>query len=805
MKERLAKKRRGRAQELAKGSIKSQEEIDKILDREERNELEKLATTEADRAAELLASKKSDHDAKEQEAEILLIKANNDAEAEAAAKRKGDMFKKALAQPIFDEEVESANVQQMLTQQQEHAERFQVEVEQNLKHHHLGLSDRVKKRRQRRESKMQQKQYLLKERLQEKQTSDLREYHASMLSEGNKEEANLAAREEIKALSDALEDAKRDRETLREKISILAAQLDESEKSGNASAIEEIKDAEVQIKHLTNECESLELQNREFEALLRGKTKVIEDLEQQVVQLELSAKESSAADAEEMQSMIKDKELEIEDLSRDNDAKKKRIDELTQSNSAKETELDDLKKQTEEHAAEIERLKVLADRGADAEAAEAAAAAAEATRDEMFADLRKEQVIRKKLHNELEDMKGAIRVFARGRPLSGTENDKGCKNCIEYMNPTTLKIMDEFTRGKDGPDGKQFAFDSVFDPSSSQDDVFEDTKQLIESVLDGYNVCIFAYGQTGSGKTWTMTGIPEQPGITPRCISHLFDRVNQVGKFNTIRVSCYFVELYNDHLVDLLLNLKDKKAKPTKLDIKVDQRKQVYVKGAVELTVSSAEELQNLFDRANQNRHVSSTAMNSESSRSHSIFSVKVENLNRSTKKTTYGKLSLIDLAGSERAAKTKASPEQLREARSINQSLAALGNVIAALTEGEDFIPYRNNKLTMLMQDSLGGNAKTLMFVNFSPADYNAEETNGSLSYGTRVKNIKNNAVIGSDNRETAKLKAMVHNLEEQLNEMKSSKKGRGKGADGSDVSSFSESESSYSGSRSAAEPSRG
>ena len=137
-------------------------------------------------------------------------------------------------------------------------------------------------------------------------------------------------------------------------------------------------------------------------------------------------------------------------------------------------------------------------------------------------------------------------------------------------------------------------------PSSSQDDVFEDTKQLIESVLDGYNVCIFAYGQTGSGKTWTMTGIPEQPGITPRCISRLFDRVNQVGKFNTIRVSCYFVELYNDHLVDLLLNLKDKKAKPTKLDIKVDQRKQVYVKGAVELTVSSAEELQNLFDRANQ-------------------------------------------------------------------------------------------------------------------------------------------------------------------------------------------------------------
>ena len=144
----------------------------------------------------------------------------------------------------------------------------------------------------------------------------------------------------------------------------------------------------------------------------------------------------------------------------------------------------------------------------------------------------------------------------------------------------------------------------------------------------------------------------------------------------------------------------------------------------------------------------------------------------------------------SARAAKTKASKEQLKEATSINQSLAALGNVIAALTEGEDFIPYRNNKLTMLMQDSLGGNAKTLMFVNFSPADYNVDETNGSLTYGTRVKAIKNKAVVGSDGRETAKLKAKVRHLKEQL----ASSKGGGGGGGGGGESLSSGSESSES-----------
>ena len=150
--------------------------------------------------------------------------------------------------------------------------------------------------------------------------------------------------------------------------------------------------------------------------------------------------------------------------------------------------------------------------------------------------------------------------------------------------------------------------------------------------------------------------------------------------------------------------------------------------------------------------------MNAESSRSHSIFSIMVESYDRNTKKTNYGKLSIVDLAGSERADKTGAGAERLKEAQNINKSLSALGDVISALSDGAKFIPYRNNRLTQLMQDSLGGNAKTLMFVNFSPADYNADETATSLSYAARVKKIVNNASKQAETEEVAKLKVCYY-----------------------------------------------
>uniref|UniRef100_A0A7S2H4B5 Kinesin motor domain-containing protein n=1 Tax=Octactis speculum TaxID=3111310 RepID=A0A7S2H4B5_9STRA len=190
----------------------------------------------------------------------------------------------------------------------------------------------------------------------------------------------------------------------------------------------------------------------------------------------------------------------------------------------------------------------------------------------------------------------------------------------------------------------------------------------------------------------------------------------------------------------------------------------VYVKNAVVKEVHSAEQLIELFEGGNGMRHVGATKMNAASSRSHSVFSILINVYNKTTKKTTTGKLSLVDLAGSERADKTGATAVRLKEAQAINKSLSALGDVIAALSTNASFVPYRNNKLTMLMQDSLGGNAKTLMFVNISPADYNADETHSSLLYASRVKLITNQASKNADSEEVSQLRREVARLEREL-----------------------------------------
>jgi kinesin family member C2/C3 len=169
-----------------------------------------------------------------------------------------------------------------------------------------------------------------------------------------------------------------------------------------------------------------------------------------------------------------------------------------------------------------------------------------------------------------------------------------------------------------------------------------------------------------------------------------------------------------------------------------------------------------LSSTGSKNRHVAGTKMNAESSRSHLVFSVIIQCTSLQTGNTTYGKLSLVDLAGSERVGKTGATAERLKEAQSINKSLSALGDVISALSTNADWVPYRNNKLTMLMSDSLGGNAKTLMFVNISPADYNADETAISLAYASRVKLITNDAQKNSENKEITRLRKIIAALKE-------------------------------------------
>ncbi|XP_078415438.1 putative LOC110439812 homolog [Cetorhinus maximus] len=364
-----------------------------------------------------------------------------------------------------------------------------------------------------------------------------------------------------------------------------------------------------------------------------------------------------------------------------------------------------------------------------------------------------ERTLRKKYYNMVEDLKGKIRVFCRIRPLSKSELARGRQSIVHF--PDEYTVIIKSSRG-----AKEFQFDQVFNCSTSQEEIFRDTNRLIQSAVDGYNVCIFAYGQTGSGKTFTMIGEKEQanPGIIPKTFKRIFQVIDENQTKFAFKVLAYMLELYNDQLLDLFINRCE--GSTTKLEIRKDKKGFVYIQGAEIKEVTNAEMLCALFEQGCKNRHTAATKMNTESSRSHLIVGVTIKSTNLTNGTVTYGKLSMVDLAGSERASKTGAEDEQLKEANSINKSLSSLGDVISALSAEQSFIPYRNNKLTLLMQDSLGGNSKTLMFVNISPADCNAEESISSLIYASRVKLITNNAQKNSETKEIARLKQIIAKL---------------------------------------------
>ncbi|KAK4490451.1 hypothetical protein RD792_001128 [Penstemon davidsonii] len=373
---------------------------------------------------------------------------------------------------------------------------------------------------------------------------------------------------------------------------------------------------------------------------------------------------------------------------------------------------------------------------------------------EMEALYKEELVLRKRYFNMIEDMKGKIRVYCRLRPLSEKE--------IVEKERNVLANVDEFTVEHTWKDDKvkQHVYDRVFDGHATQDDVFEDTKYLVQSAVDGYNVCIFAYGQTGSGKTFTIYGSENNPGLTPRAISELFRILKRDGKKFSYTLKAYMVELYQDTLIDLLL---PKNAKRLKLDIKKDSKGMVVVENVTTVSISSYEELRSIIERGSEQRHTTGTLMNEQSSRSHLILSVVIESTNLQTQSVARGKLSFVDLAGSERVKKSGSEGSKLKEAQSINKSLSALGDVIGALATGNQHIPYRNHKLTMLMSDSLGGNAKTLMFVNLSPAESNLDETYNSLTYASRVRSIVNDPSKNVASKEVARLRKLLAHWKEQ------------------------------------------
>eukprot|EP00928_Gymnodinium_smaydae_P027335 TRINITY_DN21177_c0_g1_i2.p1 TRINITY_DN21177_c0_g1~~TRINITY_DN21177_c0_g1_i2.p1 ORF type:complete len:1189 (+),score=375.48 TRINITY_DN21177_c0_g1_i2:67-3633(+) len=334
---------------------------------------------------------------------------------------------------------------------------------------------------------------------------------------------------------------------------------------------------------------------------------------------------------------------------------------------------------------------------------------------------------RRKIHNGIEDLKGSIRVFCRVRPLSSKETGQGDTNIANMADAMTVEVQ-----------GVKFGFDAVFMPGK-QEEVFEDCRDLVQSAIDGYNVTMFAYGQTGAGKTYTMYGSKNDPGTSPRTIMEIFRVTAQQSDRYQFTVMGSMLELYRNDLIDLLAKDGHKAAK--KLNVRQEKSGMVQIEHLTEEICEDEKQLSTLLERGNAQRTVAATAMNSESSRSHLVLIIKIVSVNRETKDQLFGKILICDLAGSERLKKSQVTNEMQKEAIEINKSLTALGDVIEALTKANKQIPYRNHKLTQLMQDSLGGSAKTLMFVNCSPASSNVDETLMSLKYATRAKQIKNTA----------------------------------------------------------------
>ncbi|XP_007461401.1 PREDICTED: kinesin-like protein KIF3A isoform X2 [Lipotes vexillifer] len=376
-----------------------------------------------------------------------------------------------------------------------------------------------------------------------------------------------------------------------------------------------------------------------------------------------------------------------------------------------------------------------------------------------------------------------VKVVVRCRPLNDREKSMCYKQAVSVDEMRGTITVHKTDSSNEPP--KTFTFDTVFGPESKQLDVYNLTaRPIIDSVLEGYNGTIFAYGQTGTGKTFTMEGVravPELRGIIPNSFAHIFGHIAKAEGDTRFLVRVSYLEIYNEEVRDLL-----GKDQTQRLEVKERPDVGVYIKDLSAYVVNNADDMDRIMTLGHKNRSVGATNMNEHSSRSHAIFTITIECSEKGVDGNMHvrmGKLHLVDLAGSERQAKTGATGQRLKEATKINLSLSTLGNVISALVDGKStHVPYRNSKLTRLLQDSLGGNSKTMMCANIGPADYNYDETISTLRYANRAKNIKNKARINEDPKD-----ALLRQFQKEIEELKK-KLEEGEEISGSDISGSEE-----------------
>jgi hypothetical protein len=348
-----------------------------------------------------------------------------------------------------------------------------------------------------------------------------------------------------------------------------------------------------------------------------------------------------------------------------------------------------------------------------------------------------------------------IKVICRLRPLNRKEMDLGCGVCINNTKDS-LKI----NIGEEG--NHDFAFDRVFGPETIQSEVFDYVaKPIIEGAMEGWNGTLFCYGQTSSGKTHTMEGVHDVQdlrGIIPRMMEYVFNLIRDASIDIEFTVKCSFLEIYNEKIQDLLDPRKNN------LMVKEEKNKGIWVDDATEIYVLSKEEMYDVFKIGSENRKVGATCMNAKSSRSHSLFIVTIFQKNNKTDSTKTGKIYFVDLAGSEKMSKTGIDGGQmLEEAKNINKSLLNLGMVINSLTEGRGHVPYRDSKLTRVLQESLGGNSHTTLIINCSMSSYNDRESLSTLRFGQRAKAIKNKVVVNTE-RSAKELLIKLNQAEEKI-----------------------------------------
>lgn len=586
------------------------------------------------------------------------------------------------------------------------------------------------------------------------------------------EEANglkSTLEEDKRKLQMAIKEQKNAQESMQDESNRLIAKLKELQRRLEV-AESEISSQEANIRRIRREKESAESERDDFERELGKKAN---SLQEQIVKYEELAREAEslksghAADRQVAEGKFAELQREaasrVESLERDLqeskgvgsrlhselETKKQELQRLRDALSLQESSISTYN--SEKLALETKITSLHAEIGTKTD--DYANLSAEyrkqsSTIEILETQAREDAAMRRKLHNAIQELKGNIRVFCRVRPLLPKELE--CPTASKALQMFEYKDRGHGLVARPPSDESKgslseypFKFDRVFGPQSDQASVFEEISQLVQSALDGYRVCIFAYGQTGSGKTHTMLGErgagDAQLGMVPRSVRQVFQSAKEMEKDQwSFKLKASFLEIYNESIRDLLVdNSGSNKSKSKDEQFKVifnPETKLSSVGGLTIIDVENELQVQRLVEKSMKNRATAATHANERSSRSHSVFRLYIEGRNGCTGQKLNGLLNLVDLAGSERLKQSKAEGDRLRETRNINKSLTSLGQVIASLSNKDKHIPFRNSKLTHLLQDSLGGDCKTLMFVNVSHASESFNESLCSLRFASKV-----------------------------------------------------------------------